>query len=142
MRRLAARYREAFATCSGTPCAVPNQVVPEGNRIPGTAQSTFAAELAWQPARGWQAGADVRRSGKVYVNDANNEAAASFVTLAVYAGYVFDLRGWNLSAAARIDNLLSRRYAGSVIVNEGNRRFFESAPDRSFVFKLAGNYSF
>ena len=58
------------------------------------------------------------------------------------AGYVFDLRGWNLSAAARIDNLLSRRYAGSVIVNEGNGRFFESAPDRSFVFKLAGNYSF
>ena len=50
--------------------------------------------------------------------------------------------GWNLSAAARIDNLLSRRYAGSVIVNEGNGRFFESAPDRSFVFKLAGSYSF
>ena len=80
---LDARYREAFATCTTTPCAAPNQVVPEGNRIPGTAQSTFAAELAWQPARGWQAGAEVRRSGKVYVNDANNDAAASFVTLAV-----------------------------------------------------------
>ena len=139
---LEARYREAFATCTGTPCAAPNQVVPEGNRIPGTAQSTFAAELAWQQARGWQAGAEVRRSGKVYVNDANSDAAGSFVTLAVSAGYVFDFRGWNLSAAARIDNLLSRRYAGSVIVNEGNGRFFESAPDRSFVFKLVGNYSF
>jgi iron complex outermembrane receptor protein len=113
-----------------------------GNRIPGTAQSMSAAEIAWQPARGWRAGAEVRRSGKVYVNDANNEAAPSFTTLAVHAGYVFDLRGWSLSATARIDNLLDRRYAGSVIVNEGNGRFFEAAPGRSFVLKLAGNYSF
>jgi len=101
-----------------------------------------AAEIAWQPARGWRAGAEVRRSGKVYVNDANNEAAPSFTTLAVHAGYVFDLRGWSLSATARIDNLLDRRYAGSVIVNEGNGRFFEAATGRSFVLKLAGNYSF
>jgi iron complex outermembrane receptor protein len=116
--------------------------VPAGNRIPGTAQSVFAAEVAWLPARGWRAGAEVRRSGKVYVNDANNEAAPSFTTLAVHAGYVFDLRGWSHSATARIDNLLDRRYAGSVIVNEGNGRFFEAAPGRSFVLKLAGSYSF
>jgi iron complex outermembrane receptor protein len=55
---------------------------------------------------------------------------------------VFDFQGWNLSATARIDNLLDRRYAGSVIVNEGNGRFFEAAPGRSFVLKLAGTYSF
>ena len=127
---LDARYRDA------TPA------LPAGNRIPGTAESFSAAEIAWQPARGWRAGAEVRRSSKVYVNDANNEAAPSFVTLAVHAGYVFDLRGWNLSATARIDNLLDRRYAGSVIVNEGNGRFFEAAPGRSFVLKLAGNFSF
>ena len=139
---LDARYRDAFATCSGTPCTVPTQVIAAGNRIPGTARSVSAAEIAWQPARGWRAGAEVRRSSRVHVNDLNSEAAPSFTVLALHAGYVFDVRGWNLSAIARVDNLLDRRYAGSVIVNEGNSRFYEAAPGRSWVFKLGGTYAF
>ena len=138
---LDARYRDAFGACSGTPCTNP-VTVPAGNRIPGTAQSMSAAEVAWQPAQGWRAGAELRRSSRVYVNDANSDAAASFTAVAVHAGYVFDLKGWALSATARIDNLLDRRYAGSVIVNEGNGRFFEAAPGRSYVLKLAGSYAF
>jgi iron complex outermembrane receptor protein len=139
---LDARYRDAFATCSATPCTVPTQFIPGGNRIPGTARSVSAAEVSWQPARGWRAGAELRRSGRVYVNDTNGEAAPSFTTVALHTGYVFDFRGWNLSANARIDNVLDRRYAGSVIVNEGNGRFFEPAPGRSYTLKLAGTYAF
>jgi iron complex outermembrane recepter protein len=139
---LEARYRDPFATCSATPCTVPTQFIPAGNRIPGTAHSASAAELAWQPARGWRAGVELRRSSRIYVNDTNSEAAPSFTTLALHAGYVFDLRGWALSGHARVDNVLDRRYAGSVIVNEGNGRFFEAAPGRSYVLKLAGNYAF
>ena len=138
---LDARYRDAFAACSGTPCTNP-VTVPAGNRIPGTAQSMSAAEDRLAAGAGWRAGAELRRSSRVYVNDANSDAAASFTTVAVHAGYVFDLKGWALSATARIDNLLDRRYAGSVIVNEGNGRFFESAPGRSYVLKLAGSYAF
>jgi iron complex outermembrane recepter protein len=139
---LDARYRDAFATCTATPCTVPNQLVPAGNRIPGTAHSVSAAELAWQPARGWRAGAELRRSSRVYVNDINSDAAPSFTTLALHAGYVFELRGWALSTHARVDNVLDRRYAGSVIVNEGNGRFFEAAPGRSYVLKVSGSYAF
>ncbi|MCM2252364.1 MAG: TonB-dependent receptor, partial [Ramlibacter sp.] len=139
---LDARYDEAFATCGGAPCPVPTLRIAAGNRIPGTARSMSAAEIAWQPARGWRAGAELRRSGRVQVNDANSEAAPAFTTLALHAGYVFDLRGWTLSAHARIDNVLDRRYAGSVIVNEGNGRYYEPAPGRSFVFRLAGHYAF
>ncbi|HWP10681.1 MAG TPA: TonB-dependent siderophore receptor, partial [Ramlibacter sp.] len=101
-----------------------------------------AAELAWQPARGWRAGAELRRSSRVYVNDANSDSAPPFTTLALHAGYVFDLRGWALSAHARVDNVLDRHYAGSVIVNEGNGRFFEPAPGRSYVLTLSGTYAF
>jgi iron complex outermembrane recepter protein len=139
---LDARYRDAFAACRGTPCTVPNQLIPAGNRIPGTARSASAGEIAWQPASGWRAGAELRRSARVYVNDSNSEAAPSFTTLALHAGYVFDVRGWDLSAAARVDNVLDRRYAGSVIVNEGNGRFFEPAPGRGYVLKLSGSYAF
>ncbi|RYE97807.1 MAG: hypothetical protein EOO78_18080, partial [Oxalobacteraceae bacterium] len=31
---------------------------------------------------------------------------------------------------ARIDNLFDRQYAGSVIVNDNNGRFYEAAPGR------------
>ena len=121
---------------------MPTQVIPAGNRIPGTAQSMTALEMAWQPARGWRAGVELRRSSRVYVNDANSEAAPSFTTLALHAGYMFDVRRWSLSITARVDNALDRGYAGSVIVNEGNGRYFEPAPGRSYVFKVAGSYAF
>jgi iron complex outermembrane receptor protein len=139
---LDAQYRDAFATCSATPCTVPAQVIPAGNRVPGTARAVTAAELAWQPARGWQAGVELRRSSRVYVNDANSEAAPAYATVALHGGYVWGVGRWTWSAAARIDNLLDRRYAGSVIVNEGNRRFFEAAPGRGWIAKGAGSYAF
>jgi iron complex outermembrane receptor protein len=138
---LDARYQEAFGTCNSTPCTKP-VTIPAGNRIPGTAQSMTGAQIGWEPARGWRAGAELRQSSKVYVNDANSDAAASYTTSAVYAGYVFDLKGWALAATARIDNLLNRQYAGSVIVNESNGRYFEAAPGRSWVLKLVGSYAF
>jgi iron complex outermembrane recepter protein len=139
---LDARYRDAFAACVATPCTTPNVIIPAGNRIPGTAQSVTAAELTWQPDRGWRAGAEVRYSSEVWVNDANTEAAPAYTTAAVHAGYVFNVKGWSLAAAARIDNLFDRRYAGSVIVNEGNGRYYEPAPGRTWIVKLTGSYAF
>jgi iron complex outermembrane receptor protein len=32
----------------------------------------------------------------------------------------------------RIDNLLDRRYSASAIVNDGARRYYETAPGRGF----------
>jgi iron complex outermembrane recepter protein len=139
---LDARYRDAFKACAATPCTTPTVLVAGGNLIPGTARSVTAAEVAWQPERGWQGGAELRRSSRVYVNDTNSDAAAPFTTLALHAGYVFDLRDWTLSATARVDNVLDKRYAGSVIVNEGNGRVFEPAPGRTWVLKVAGSYRF
>jgi iron complex outermembrane recepter protein len=139
---LDARYRDAFRTCAATPCTVPALAVPAGSRIPGTAQSVTAMEVAWRPEKGWQGGAELRRSSRVYVNDINTDAAPAFTTLALDAGYAFDVRHWTLSATARVDNALDKRYAGSVIVNEGNGRYFEPAPGRTWTLKLAGSYRF
>ena len=137
---LDASYREAFTSCSGVPCAP--LVIPAGHRIPGTARSMSAVEVTWQPARGWRGGVELRRSSAVPVNGANTDAAPSYTTVAVHGGYVFNARGWDLAATARVDNVFDRRYAGSVIVNEGNGRFFEPAPGRGRVLKLAGSYAF
>ncbi|MEJ6023425.1 TonB-dependent receptor [Ramlibacter sp. PS4R-6] len=139
---LDARYRDAFATCVAAPCTTPTLVIPAGNRIPGIARSFTAVEAAWQPAFGWRGGAEVRRSSRVWVNDANSDAAPAFTTAALHAGYRMRAGRWTLEAGARVDNLFDRRYAGSVIVNEGNGRFYEPAPGRSYTAKAGATYAF
>jgi iron complex outermembrane receptor protein len=78
----------------------------------------------------------------VYVNDVNSDAASGFLVASVNAGYVWAQGAWQWSGFGRIDNLTDRRYVGSVIVNEGNGRYFEPAPGRSFFAGLSGRYTF
>lgn len=138
---LDARYRDAFV-CPVNVNLCPAGRVPAGNRIPGTARNALAAELGWRPPTGWRAGVDARYLGSVAVNDVNTDAAASFVTLGANVGYVLALDRWNLTATARVDNLTDRKYAGSVIVNEGNGRYFEPAAGRNYVLSLLASYRF
>ena len=107
-----------------------------GKRIPGIARSFTGVELAWEPQEGWRAGAELRHSAKVFVNDANSDAAEAWTVLGAHAGYRHTARSWTLDATLRVDNVTGRSYAGSVIVNEGNGRFFEPAPGRQYSVKL------
>ncbi|GAB3475639.1 TonB-dependent receptor [Polaromonas eurypsychrophila] len=138
---LDARYRDAFV-CPVNVNLCPAGRVPAGNRIPGTARNTLAAEMGWRPPTGWRTGVDARYLGSVAVNDVNSDAAASFVTLGAHVGYVLALDRWNIVATARVDNLTDRKYAGSVIVNEGIGRYFEPAAGRNYVLSLSANYRF
>ncbi len=139
---LDARYRDGFLTCTATPCAAASSQVTAGNRIPGIARTSLYAALNWQPAGGWRAGLEGRALGKVWVNDMNSDAASGYATLAAYAGYQVSLGPWDLAALLRVDNLGNRRYAGSVIVNDGNGRFFEPAPGRSWLASANASYRF
>lgn len=139
---LDARYRDAFATCVSTPCALPNQTIPAGNRIPGTARSALFTSLGWAPTQGWRAGAEARWLSRVYVNDANSDAAQGYATVGANLGYLLRRGAWNLTGYVRGDNLFDRRYAGSVIVNEGNGRFFEPAPGRTWLASLSVGVDF
>jgi len=139
---LDARYRDAFTACAGTPCSTPNLTVPAGNRIPGIAASALYAALDWAPPRGWRAGVEGRVLGRVYVNDANSDAAGGFAVAAAHVGYVARFDAWELAAYGRVDNLFDRRYAGSVIVNEGNARYFEPAPGRNWSAGVTAKIGF
>ena len=139
---LDARYRDAFTTCAGAPCATPNLTIPAGNRIPGVARSALHASLAWVPALGWRGGIEARALGRIYVNDANSDSAGGHAVANVHLGYVAQVGAWQLSGFGRIDNVFGRRYAGSVIVNEGNARFFEPAPQRTWTAGVAAVVSF
>ncbi len=130
---LDARYRESFQTCTATPCAVPTTTIPGGNRIPGVARSALYGALAWTPPQGWRGGIEARLLSRVWVNDANSDAAPGYAIASLNAGYVARVGAWELSSFGRVDNLFDRKYVGSVIVNEGNARYFEPAPGRTWT---------
>ncbi len=137
---LDARYRDAF--CSPSPCGAGNNTVAAGNRIPGIARQSLFASFGYVPAEGWRAGAELRALARIQANDANSASAAGYAVAALYAGYVKRWDRWEVNAFARIDNLFDRRTIGSVIVNEGNARYFEPAPGRTWTVGAGASYRF
>ena len=69
---------------------------------------------------------------KVYVDDINSDTAASYMAASAYTGYAWQYADWSLNGFARVDNLFDKNYAGSVIVNDSNSRFFEPADGRNW----------
>jgi iron complex outermembrane receptor protein len=136
---LDATYRDAF--CSPSPCAAANTVAA-GNRIPGIARQSLFASLGWVPPEGWRAGVEMRALGRIQANDVNNASAPGYAVAALYAGYLKKWERWEFNAFARVDNLFDRRYVGSVIVNEGNARYYEPAPGRNWTVGMSGAYRF
>ena len=131
---LNARYTAPFT--SGGP-------VQSGNRLPGVPGTTLYGELRWRyPAIGFSSVLEVRRNSKVLVDDANSDAAESYVLTNIRAG--FEQRGerWRVSQFMRVDNLANKAYVGSVIVADGNRRFFEPALPRSVSFLVNARREF
>jgi iron complex outermembrane receptor protein len=137
---LSAKYRDNFLTCAGTPCATPTQPVPAGNRIAGTQPFGAWTELAWSPA--WSEGrsegaVEWRALGRTAATDVNNQFAPGYGVLGLRW-----LQRWSVGQAgmveglARVDNLFDHRYAGSVIVNDANGRYFEPAAGRTLQLSL------
>jgi iron complex outermembrane receptor protein len=139
---LDARYDERFFICGAPPCAAPTVEVPAGNRLPGVARGSAYAALRWAPAEGWRGGVELRRLTGVPVNDLNTDHAPSYTLASASVGYRLRRGAWSLDGFVRADNLFDKRYAGSVIVNEGNSRFFEPAPGRTWLAGLNASYSF
>ena len=140
---LRARFDEAFASVSGAPPAPVN--IPAGNHLPGTPERSAFAELAWAPRGAWggfNSGVEVVHTGKLYVNDANTDAAPAATVLNLRAGFQQTVGEWQFSQLLRVDNATDRNYAGSVIVNEGNSRFFEPALPRNWLVGLKARYEF
>jgi len=133
---LRATYRDSFTTCAGVPCP-PTVVVPAGNRIAGAPKGSAWAELAWLGGAWGTWALEARGMGRTAVNDRNTDFAAGYALGALRWSKTYTLgAGLKLELLARVDNLFNHHHAGSVIVNEGNFRFFEPGAPRSALLAV------
>jgi iron complex outermembrane receptor protein len=127
-----AAYSDSFRSCAASPCATPTLWIPAGNRIPGIAARQLFVQLAWEPKT--LPGVytmEAKHMGHIAANDSNSEQTDAYTVLNLWAKFQQTWGAWQLNEFVRIDNVSNRVYAGSVIVNEGNGRYFEAATGRS-----------
>lgn len=134
---LDAKFVDSFTSGGST-------VVPAGNRLPGTAEQTVYAELAWHPVaiRGLSSAVELVHRGRIAVDDINSDYAEAATTVNLRASLEQRVGTWRVREYARVNNVGAVRYAGSVIVNDGNGRFFEPAPGRTWMLGVVANYAF
>lgn len=138
---LDATYTDGFLTCAGSPCVAPTLAVPAGNRIAGTLPRSAFAELVWTPGA-VELGLEATARGRQPVDDVNSDFAGGYALLALRAMWRWPLGPGQLELLGRIDNLADRRVAGSVVVGDGNGRFFEPAAGRNALLSARWRVGF
>ncbi|CUI07234.1 TonB-dependent receptor family protein [Massilia antarctica] len=118
--------------------------VATGSRLPGVPKANLFGELAWKSSDdGFGAALETIASGKVYADDANLDIAApGYAILNARFQAKQSLGGWRLKQFVRLNNLGDRRYVGSVIVGDANKRFYEAAPQRNWLAGVSAQYVF
>ena len=111
-------------------------MVPAGNSLPGAPRHSLFADLEGSVMQGLKAGLEMRVESKTYVNDLNSDAAPGYAVFNARLSQEFQFNGVKLLLYGRLDNLFDRNYAGSVIVNDSNGRYFEPAPGRRLFVGL------
>ncbi|WP_050580777.1 TonB-dependent receptor [Pseudomonas sp. LAIL14HWK12:I7] len=133
--RTDARYAEDFA--QGT------QTIEDGNRLPGVPLDNLFGELVWKPATFVSMGVEGQYRSKVYVEDSNTAKPAPAYTVFNWRTRFEQHAGpWTFHQLIRLDNLFDRQYVGSVIVGDGNARYYEAAPGRSWYAGAGLEYQF
>ena len=130
---LEATFREPFA--SGA------TAVPAGSRLPGVPRSKLYGELRYRRG-GFYAQLEGLARSRVAVNDQNSEFADAFTVFNAVAGLKQESGRWRVSEFVRIDNLADRNYAGSVIVNDANGRYYEPSPRRNMTVGIQASLQF
>jgi iron complex outermembrane receptor protein len=139
--RTEAKFLDTFASVAGTPAVA--VTVPAGSFLPGVPRSSLYAELRWRHLpSGFSSALEFQRKARVWVDDRNSEAADAYGITNLAAGFSQQHGNWRFSEYARIDNLTNRRYAGSVVVNDANLRFYEPAPGRNTIIGAQAKLGF
>lgn len=134
---LDARYDEGFVSSGGTR-------VDAGKRLPGIAAHNLFGELVWRHvASGFSAGLEGILRSNVLVEDTNTQNAAPGYAIAnLRVAHDQKLGGLDVRTYARLNNIFDRQYIGSVVVGDGNGRYYEAAPGRNWLAGVNLRYAF
>ena len=134
---LNATFADTFKSSSGA-------TVAAGNRIPGTVNRSLFAELAWQPRAvpGMTAALELVHQGSMVVDDLNSDRTDAATRFNLRLGFEQTFGAWTLREQLRVENVTDKAYVGSVIANDGNKRFFEPAPGRQWGLGVTASYAF
>ncbi|HEX7156304.1 MAG TPA: TonB-dependent receptor [Burkholderiaceae bacterium] len=127
-----ARFETAFLTCAAAPCTTPSLPVAAGNKLPAVPARDGYVELKYR-ADWADLTLDARTQSALFVDDRNTDHAGGYAAVDFSLARTLQLGSSQPRVFARVDNLLDRGYAGSVIVNEANSRFFEPALGRTWL---------
>ena len=132
---LEATVREGYRVCASSGCAVPDAWVAPGARLPGVPRQQVFARWQWQP-RQWQFAVEAEAADSTVVNDLGTEAAPGYGLVHLEASREWAAGDGSLRVFGRVDNVFDRRYIGSVIVNDGNGRYYEPGAERAWLAGL------
>jgi iron complex outermembrane receptor protein len=121
-------YIDGFRTCTTVPCALPTQLIPAGNRLPGVPRNSAYAKVIWGGRRGWHGSLSGQYLGSIPANEANTARASGYSVFNLSGGYRTAFGTQRLEVFLRVNNLLNRRYVAAVIVNQASGAYFEPAP--------------
>ncbi|MDR2216604.1 MAG: TonB-dependent receptor [Nevskiaceae bacterium] len=127
---LDASFTSNYLICVVAGCTVPDVTVPSGSPIPGVPEHEGLLRVNFTP-NAWTLALEATGSAGLVANDNATVASPGYVIFNAEAGRSWEFGNSQLRVFTRLENLLDRKYVGSVIVNEGNSRFFESGPDFS-----------
>jgi iron complex outermembrane receptor protein len=132
---LQAQFRSSFPTCTATPCLAPNVPVRAGSRMPGVPEDYGSLLLRHGGEVHWSQGLTLTAAGPTTANDFGTARAAGYVVADADVTYAFPLgQSAHMQLSARVNNFADHHYVGSVIVNDGNGRYYEPAPARTWMF--------
>jgi iron complex outermembrane receptor protein len=127
---LDATYVDTYTTCIAAPCTAASPVnkgpVSAGNRLPGIPENTFYTAIRWGSDLGFYAAINFQYLSDIEANDRNTVAAPAYELVGANGGYRVEVGSVRLDGFVRVNNALDKDYVGSIIVNDGNSRFFET----------------
>ncbi|MEP7156335.1 MAG: TonB-dependent receptor [Betaproteobacteria bacterium] len=117
-------------------------IVP-GALIPGIPRHQAFAEISWRRGLpGLQAAVEYQARSRVAADDGNSAFAGGYGVVNFRAAYKARINMIELLPYVRVENVFDRKYAASVIVNDSNQRYFESAPTRRWLAGVNASLKF
>ncbi|MET4107048.1 TonB-dependent receptor [Hymenobacter sp. UYP22] len=108
-----------------------------GNRLTGTSPHTLTAGLDLVAPLGFYLSPTVNHQARIFVNDANTEAAPGYWTFGTRGGWRRSFGSFNVDVFGGAENLTDRRYSLGNDLNAFGGRYFQPAPARNWYAGLS-----